>query len=159
MSGIFKINQKKLESSFNKISKEIMGKSSTELRARMDKVADIIYKTATTKRPMINAVGSGTAPVAVKGSKKKLAAMGARRISNPEAKFGVPVQTGNLQSAIQKDVIQDGKKILVRVWVDLDKAPYGRKIELGDSHQAARPFIRPALDRNRSLIEKIVKAK
>jgi HK97 gp10 family phage protein len=156
---MFKINEQKLKRSIDNVSKEIMGKSSNELRKRMDRVAEIVYRTATTKRPDINAIGSGIAPVAVKGSKKKLAAMRTRRISNPDAKFGVPVRTGNLRSAIHKDVEQDNKKILVRVWVDTDKAPYAKAMEYGTSHIAARPFIRPALSMNQSLIEKIIKAK
>ena len=156
---MFKLDPNKIAKQFESIVKKNMPARMTEMRSRMDKVSDILYKTATAKRPMMNAVGSGVAPVAVKGSKKKLAAMGARRISNPDAKFGVPVRTGNLQRAIMRKTEQDDNKILVRIYVDEELAPYAKQMEYGNSSTAARPFMRTAMDQNSELIKKIITQK
>jgi len=154
---MWKLNPKKIEADLQKIVQKTLEDKMPEMRRRMDKVSDILYRAATTKRPMINAVGPGIAPIAVTGSKAKLAKMGARRISNPDALFGVPVRTGNLQRSIKRKTEQDKNKILVRVWADEEQAPYAKDMEYGTPTVAARPFLRPALDLNKTLIEKIIK--
>jgi HK97 gp10 family phage protein len=159
-----------MKSSFGDLSinfKNTINKFSEKLSARakqwevdnvrkMNSAVDIVYRAARAKRPMINVVGSGLMPIQVKGSKKKLEALKVRRVSNPAAIFGVPVRTGNLQSAIKKSVAVQFNKIIGKVWVDQKMAPYAKYVEYGTSKMAPRPFFRQAKDLNEKTVREII---
>lgn len=69
----------------------------------------------------------------------------------------VPVDTGNLQNHIVVDgPRQDGNFHYVEIGVigaDANTATYGNVIEYGSTRQAAQPYIRPGLARNRGAIK------
>lgn len=56
-----------------------------------------------------------------------------------------PVDTGNLRQSIAFDVDEDAKSTIVGT--NVHYAPY---VELGTVKMKAQPFLRPALDKNRS---------
>jgi HK97 gp10 family phage protein len=122
--------------------------------ANVQKTVDLIYSTATTKRERMNYVNISGKRLSVTSSFKK--SSGVRSVSNPDASYGVPVDTGNLRNSIKKEVTYSGlRKIIGRVWADEKMAPYAKYVEFGTSKMAARPFMRVALDRNMEKIRKI----
>lgn len=111
-----------------------------KLATRMGKAVDVVYKTVTTKRPIarISSLGGG----------------GMRFVSDPHAKFGVPVRTGALKASIQKEVkFISIRKVMGRVWTE---SPYALKVEFGEGRRLPRPFMRPALDLNKKEITNIL---
>jgi HK97 gp10 family phage protein len=151
MSGGLSFNYGKIKSQLNKIGSTFLtNQLRPEMMSKMKKVVSMMYETARTPRPMArNLLGR-------KGPK----------ISSVGARFGVPVQTGNLRNSIQKEIKESGNRIAGRVFVDMKKAPYAKRVEYGfigkDSagrmyHQLPRPFIRPAYDKNIKQIERIFK--
>lgn len=58
------------------------------------------------------------------------------------AKRLCPVDTGRLRSSITHEVYSDGHGVVGRVGTNVDYAPF---VELGTSHMAAQPFLRPSL--------------
>lgn len=126
---------------------------------KMNAAVDIIYNTARAKRPSVTAftfageqmTSSNKIPKSVRGMFKKI-----RRVSDPDAKFGVPVRTGNLQKSIKKDVRPRFHKIIGTVWVDQKQAPYAKFIEYGTAKIKPRPFFRPAKDLNRKIVKDII---
>jgi hypothetical protein len=117
---------------------------------KMKAATGLVYRLAHARRPMTS--------VTPKNSKKSI------RVSNPTAEFGVPVQTGALQAAINKEVTTKGAfRVIGRVWVSGD-IPYAKRIEFGfvgvdklgrEFHQAPRPFMRAALYTNLPEIKKL----
>ena len=67
-----------------------------------------------------------------------------------DATLRAPVDTGNLRSSITHKVVSDEE---ARVGTNVDYAPW---VEGGTSKMAAQPFLRPALDNNKSRIEKMI---
>ena len=144
---MMKFSQKSLEGVGRRLAKYVEDNQKDSLR-RVNLAVNIIYKTASAKRPMIG----------VKG----------HRVSDPSAAFGVPVAEkngGRLKAAIKKEVTVVSGHIRGRVWVD-SSVPYAKRIEYGfmgkkDSagrlyHQLPRPFIRPAWNLNVALVQKIL---
>jgi len=126
---------------------------------RMQSAVNIVYNTAHAKRPMTNFVKVMGEDVEYPGSRvpKEISQnFRTRRVSNPNAKFGVPVRTGNLRDSIKKEVRPYFHRIVGTVWVDEVKAPYAKYLEYGTSKMAARPFMRPAKDLNRKIIHDII---
>jgi hypothetical protein len=120
-----------------------------EVVARMNLAVNIVYKTASAKRPMIGTKG--------------------HRVSDPASPFGVPVAEkggGRLKAAIQKEVTVGQTGVTGRIWIDPKKVPYARRIEYGfmnkrDSkgrmyHQAPRPFMRPAWNLNKQTVDAVL---
>ncbi len=105
------------------------------VQSKMREAINIVYKTARARRAMItNSRG--------------------KRVSSPNAPFGVPVRTGKLQESIQKNIYISGKKVVGSVYVD-GSVDYAEFVEWGTSRMAARPFMGPALHLNKELIKKI----
>ena len=114
-----------LEDRFEMYNKMILQK---DLKKKMDSVVELAYRYARTPRPMMtNKYG--------------------RRVSNPNAPLGVPVQTGNLQSSIKKGKIRvEDETVSGSIYVDKKIAPYGVFVEFGTSKMRARPFMRPVVN-------------
>jgi HK97 gp10 family phage protein len=115
----------------NRIDDQILKKVST--------ITQVIYNTARARRPKI--------------SKTEQKAMGrdpkGYRVSDPNASFGVPVDTGDLQSSIKKEITRSFKKVIGRVYVNGPGNKYAAYIEYGTSKIQARPFMRQALSENK----------
>ncbi len=106
---------------------------------KISKAVDIMYRIATARRPMI--------------SKTQMKAEGrVKRVSDPNAQLGVPVQTGALQASIQKSVKATSKGFLGRIWTSLGYAGY---VEFGTSRMQARPFMRPAIALSQQAIKQL----
>lgn len=126
-------------------------------KSKMTEAVNLVYKTATTKRPnvtYVNILGE-TQKVSGRVPKEIKRAFYTRTVSDPDAESGVPVKTGNLQSSIKKEVKVQGRNVVGRVYVDTKKAKYAKYVEFGTSKMQARPFMRPALDMNQEKIRKI----
>lgn len=68
-----------------------------------------------------------------------------------DAKKNAPVDTGNLRASIESEVRLEGSDTLAGfVGTNTDYAPF---VELGTSRMSAQPFLRPAVEENRELIE------
>lgn len=108
-----------------------------QLKAMTNSV-EVVYRTASSKRPMIT-------PRQTKQEGRK------KPVSNPLAALGVPVDTGELQASIKKEVVEKGESLFGRVWTDNNHAGY---MEFGTSRIKARPFMRPALTSQADYIKK-----
>lgn len=118
-----------------------------KMSARMNAAIHIVFATARTKRGMISVIEKMTITGKFKGRQK-----GIRRVSDPKAKFGVPVQTGALRASIEKRVDAGRDRIVGRVFT---RSPIAHFIEFGTVKMAPRPFMRPALYENAEEIKKI----
>ena len=136
--------------SFSSDDLENVGKYFTKMQEKQEKrVAgavkkgtDMAWQIAHQKRPML--------------SKADMKAQGrTHRVSDPNAKLGVPVQTGQLQASIQKSVTSKFMHSIGHVWTDLY---YAKFVEYGTSKMQARPFMRPALALVREAMKGLVKA-
>ena len=115
------------------------GKIDKAVLKKMDKATDIVFRVATQKRPMI--------------SHNQMKAEGrSKRVSDPSAQAGVPVQTGALRASIKKKVTQSLFKTVGRIWTDMSYAKY---VEFGTSKMAARPFLRPAINLTQEAIKSL----
>jgi HK97 gp10 family phage protein len=116
-----------------------------EIERRMNQATQIIWATAHAKRPLV------TRTMADAWGAKK-------RVSNPNEKYGVPVDTGRLQASIIKEVKRtslgsfQGK-------VETNGVPYAGAMEYGTIYIAARPFMRPAVNLNKDFIKRTFAAK
>lgn len=108
------------------------------MEKKMNLIVDVVFKTATARRPKIAVTKENR---------------GQYRVSDPNAKAGVPVDTGALQASITKDVRWSGKKIIGEVEAGLDLI-YAKMIEFGTSKMRPRPFMRPAWNENLQWIKK-----
>ena len=68
-----------------------------------------------------------------------------------DARSMVPVKTGKLKKSIYKNV----EKNKLEVGASAD---YAQDIELGTSGRKAKPFLKPAVNKNKSSLEKITSA-
>lgn len=66
-----------------------------------------------------------------------------------KARRDVPIDTGNLGSAIEARVNRGKLEAEVGVWED--DAYYGQFVEQGTSSQEAQPFLLPAFERHRNI--------
>ena len=149
---------KNIENLGDKFTKHIKDISKNNVR-NMKEAIGVVYDTATTKRPDIGRLKTATGIIEVtRLIRKGSAGEKLSRISDPKAKLGVPVRTGNLRDSIKKKVDSSNPNHVVgRVWVDLSQAPYAGYVERGTSKMQKRPFMRVALDINREKIRKILK--
>lgn len=124
---------------------------------KMNKAVNLVYKTARKKRADITYVSilGGTETIKGRVPKEIKEAFHTRTVSDPNAEFGVPVRTGNLRDSIKKEVKQLKTRLIGRVYVDQNDAPYAKYVEFGTSKMQARPFMRPAYDNNIEEIKKI----
>jgi len=67
------------------------------------------------------------------------------------------VDTGMLRKSITHDVEQDGSRVVGRVGSTIGNPPYGAYLEYGTSKMAARPWLQPALKKNSTKIEELIK--
>src|ERR1041384_6129717 len=91
------------------------------LEQKMNLAVEIVYKTATARRPKIASTKANR---------------GQYRVSDPNAILGVPVKTGALRASINKDVSWHKGKIQGTISTDMN---YAAPIEFGTSKMQARP--------------------
>jgi HK97 gp10 family phage protein len=138
----------------SKISDKLRGEfenQSKSLNKKMQSATNIIWTTATARRPMItNAVAKAQGRGKTKNGKLK-------RVSNPDASAGVPVASGELQISIKKEITMKDGKATGRVYTNNSnsKVPHHIFIEFGTSKMPARPFMRPALNVNMDKVRRI----
>jgi len=120
----------------------ISGMVDKDIEKKMNLATNILYRTATARRPKIS----------VQQHKEKGGAKGGYRSSDPNAKLGVPVKTGALQISIQKNVSKQGEKWVGRIWTD---SPYAKYMEFGTSKIKPRSFMRSALNEQGETVKKI----
>jgi hypothetical protein len=112
-----------------------------EMERRTKTATHMVWAIAHQKRPYI--------------STEQMKAQGrSRRVSDPGATLGVPVDTGLLQSSITEKVerITYGK---FRGIIETHGIPYASAIEYGTSSMKARPFMRPAILLTQEAIKKL----
>jgi HK97 gp10 family phage protein len=129
------------------------------MEARMTAATNLVFRIAHQRRPQISIAQAKQESrwnpyvYRIAGTKKY------KRVSDPNAELGVPVDTGVLQSAIQKKVTRSGSQFVGEVWVDTAAAPYARDIEYGTDRIRARPFMRPAINLTQDQIKQLFSAK
>jgi len=150
---------------FDKIGKQFKAESEKiekELFKRVELATDLVYRVARTKRPKIDATEYKALKKSLqytrrndKGQKKKY------YVSNPNAEVGVPVDSGDLQSSIKKEVlVKSFGKFVGRVFIQGPGEEYANRIEFGWSgHQAPRSFMGSALRENAEKVKKIFTGK
>lgn len=119
------------------------------LKKVMD-ITNVVLKTAQAKRPLI--------------SKQQMVQTGrTKRVSDPNAAYGVPVDTGALQISIKSEVTDNGKFVVGTIYVDdnvsnpktgVRVGQYAKAMEFGTSRIAPRSFMRSALYVNKDWIKK-----
>lgn len=62
--------------------------------------------------------------------------------------------TGNLRASIHYTIEGEGKQTIGRVGTDVE---YGKHLEFGTSKMAPRPWLKPALDKNKHFIQNTIK--
>lgn len=72
--------------------------------------------------------------------------------NNPPA-----VDTGTLRRSITFDVETDESKVTGRIGSTILNPPYGAYLEFGTSRMIQRPWLKPALERNREVIKEHIK--
>jgi HK97 gp10 family phage protein len=124
---------------------EADGNIDRALKAKMEAIVNVVFRTATARRPKISMAMQKSL-----GRNTK-----SYRVSDPNAAAGVPVKTGNLQMSIKKEVVKKGKEKWVgRIFVEGPGAPYAAYMEFGTSTVRARPFMRPAVHLNQDWIKR-----
>jgi len=63
------------------------------------------------------------------------------------------VDYGTLRQSITHDVDQEGAQVVGRVGSTITDPPYGAYLEYGTSKMAARPWLRPAIEKNKDKIK------
>lgn len=123
----------------DKITKNLVAMSTVvdrNLEKKMNLIVDVVYKTAIARRPK----------VAVTKENR-----GQYRVSDPNARLGVPVDTGALQLSIKKNMHSKGGKVSGTIDAG-EGLSYANAIEFGTSKMQARPFMRPAFNENKEWI-------
>lgn len=139
----FKVNASFISNFGSKMGKAY-SQLDIELQKRVTAATNIIWRTAHARRPMM------TKTQMKKEGRKK-------RVSDPGATLGVPVQTGRLQASIRQSVTRTGKGFQGKV--ETNGISYAGFIEYGTSRMDARPFMRPAADLNKDVIKRVYDAK
>jgi HK97 gp10 family phage protein len=142
-SPIFKLDPGAFDNLDRSMKKRWSG-SDKVIQSRIKMATNMVWRIAHQKRPMITA-------------KQAKAEGRSKRVSDPGATLGVPVDTGALQASIQQSVTKSGGKYIGQIWTK--GIPYAGYMEYGTSKIAARPFMRPAIDLNREAIRRMLKAK
>ena len=144
MASIFSGNSKKLEQQLNAgLTAILLDKDGDMLKGKIDKIVDRMYKTATTARHR----AKGSEPV---GS---------------FSQYGVPVDTGKLQSSIKKlPTIKANGHITGGIYQDSAIAPYGKAIEFGHATRskkggwvAPQSFMRSTLYKHKGEFKDLLK--
>lgn len=110
------------------------------MQARVERATMMIWTIAHQKRPLV------TRAMADAWNTKK-------RVSDPNAQAGVPVDTGRLQASITHKVERNRKGF--RGTVETSGVPYATAMEYGTTHIAARPFMRPAINLTRDALKRM----
>ncbi len=133
----FSVDTGKLDTVLSQIKK---GREQTDrlIGIKMTKAVNIVWGVAHQRRPMITAKQAK-----IEGR--------AKRVSNPDAIAGVPVDTGALQASIQKSVKQSNKKWIGKIWTS--GIDYASAMEFGTSKIRARPFMRPAINLSKDALK------
>ena len=136
----FKIDLSKLSRLTDNLTKSI-AKNDASLEKKMKMATDMVWRIAHQKRPMI--------------TKSMMKSEGrSRRVSDPGAQAGVPVDTGRLQESIKKLVTR--KRMMSYVGEIFTKGvSYAGFMEYGTSKTKARPFMRPAVALTKDAIKKV----
>lgn len=115
------------------------------MEKRMTLATNMVWRIAHQKRPMI--------------SKAQMKAEGrSKRVSDPNALLGVPVQTGTLQESVKQKVTRT-RLMGFQGEVASRGVKYAGYVEYGTSKMAARPFMRPAIATTREAIRRMFKLK
>lgn len=115
------------------------------IKAKMEAIVNVVYRTATARRPKISSAMQKSLGRPTKGY----------RVSDPNAAAGVPVKTGDLQMSIKREVVKKGaEKWVGRIYVEGPGSPYAEYMEFGTSTVRARPFMRPAVHLNKDWIKR-----
>lgn len=125
---------------------------------KMQLITNIVWTTARARRPKITV--KELKAKALPRYFRKDASTGKTkeyRVSDPNAVLGVPVDTGILQASIKKSVVKQGGRWIGTVGVE-GNIPYANAIEFGTSKIKPRPFMRPAYNENKELIQKTFEA-
>lgn len=150
--NIFSFDSGGFKNQFEKLGESFLSKKlKPQMKAKMTEAIQMVYDTATTPRPMARA----------------LLGRKSTGVSSTAARYGVPVDTGNLRDSIKKKITETSSGIAGKVYVDKTQAPYALRVECGfvgeDSmgrvyRQLPRPFMRPALSRNLQAINRLFKS-
>lgn len=71
-----------------------------------------------------------------------------------DAKINCPVDTGLLRNSITHKVEEDSDKITATTGTNTEYAPY---VEYGTSKMPAQPYLRPAYEKNKDAITRMIK--
>jgi HK97 gp10 family phage protein len=133
----FSIESNNLDKLIKQITVEARKDIDGKILKKVKNITEEAYAIAKSKRPdMTNASG--------------------RKVSDPNAAYGVPVRTGVLRSSIKREVNQSGEKTIGRVYTD-KTAPYDIYLEFGTSRITPRPFMGDALREIQPKIKEILK--
>jgi len=136
----FRINTDNLERLAKKIGNQSV-KYDKVMKERVTRATEMVWRVAHARRPMI--------------SKAQMKYEGrAKRVSDPDAKAGVPVDTGALQASITQRVTKT-KSMSYQGEVATRGIPYAGYIEFGTSKMWPRPFIRPAVNLTKDAIKRV----
>lgn len=113
------------------------------MMSRLQAATTIVYNVARARRPKISITEHKA-----RGGRKV-----GYRVSDPNAKLGVPVKTGALQASIQMETKRSGKKYIGRIWTN---SPYAEYMEFGTSKIKPRPFMRPAMNETGDAVRNIM---
>jgi hypothetical protein len=125
-----------------------------ELVKRMSASIDLVYNTATHMRPRVTKIEQQR--INFNAGRNRQAST--YRVSDPNALYGVPVQSGDLQGSIESKLdfsLLTGKAI-GRVFTK--GIPYAGRIEFGFGRQQPRAFMRPAWKLNEAHVVRIFEA-
>jgi len=136
----FQINTDNLERLAKKIGNQTV-KYDKVMKQRVTRATEMVWRIAHAKRPMIS-----KAQMKFEGRTK--------RVSDPNAKAGVPVDTGVLQGSITQKVSKT-KSMSYQGEVATRGVPYAGYLEFGTSKMRARPFIRPAVNLTKDAIKRV----
>lgn len=73
-----------------------------------------------------------------------------------DAKRMCPVDTGRLRASLSHEVEKSGGEIVGRVGTNVE---YGVYVEYGTSKISGKPYLRPALEKNKGKIKQLFKGK
>ncbi len=73
-----------------------------------------------------------------------------------DAKRFSPVDTGRLRASLTHEIERSKNEVVGRVGTDVEYAVY---VEYGTSNMSAQPYLRPALEKNRAAIKRLLGGK
>ncbi len=138
----FKIDASAFDRLLHKIGNRL-DNDDKNIKRRITRATEMIWRIAHQKRPYIS-----KAQMKIEHRSK--------RVSDPNAQAGVPVQTGLLQSSITQQVTRKGL-MSYQGEIRAYGVPYSGYIEYGTSKMRARPFMRPAVNLTKDAIQRMMK--